>query len=142
KLAGSGESAITARKQLMARPSAPRFLNYGDAAELPVVLQNQTNQAMNVSVAVRAANADLTEGAGRRVTVPANNRVEVRFPIAAVKPGTARFQIAAGSDVGSDAAEISLPVYTPATTEAMATYGVIDSGSIAQPVKAPADAIK
>jgi uncharacterized protein YfaS (alpha-2-macroglobulin family) len=46
KLAGLGESAITARKQLMARPSAPRFLNYGDAAELPVVLQNQTDKVM------------------------------------------------------------------------------------------------
>lgn len=142
RLAGSGESAITARKQLMARPSAPRFLNYGDAAELPVVLQNQTDQAMNVRLAVRASNANLTEGAGRQVTVPANNRVEVRFPIAAVKPGTARFQIVAASGKRADAAEISLPVYTPATTEAFATYGVIDNGSIAQPVKAPANAIK
>ncbi|MEK6280038.1 MAG: alpha-2-macroglobulin family protein [Acidobacteriota bacterium] len=142
KFAGSGESAITARKQLMARPSAPRFLNYGDRAELPVVLQNQTNQAMNVNVAVRASNAELTEGGGRRVTVPANNRVEVRFPIAAVKPGTARFQIAATSGIKVDAAEVSFPVYTPATTEAFATYGVIDNGSIAQPVKAPADAVK
>lgn len=142
KLAGSGESAITARKELMARPSAPRFLNYGDAAELPVVLQNQTNQAMDVGVAVRATNADLTAGAGRRVTVPANNRVEVRFPIAAVKPGIACFQIVVASGARGDAAEISLPVYTPATTEAMATYGVIDNGNIAQPVRAPADAVK
>jgi uncharacterized protein YfaS (alpha-2-macroglobulin family) len=142
KLAGSGESAVTARKELMARPSAPRFLNYGDAAELPVVLQNQTDQAMNVRVAVRAYNANLTEGAGRQVTVPANNRVEVRFPIAAVMPGTARFQIVAASGQRADAAEIALPVYTPATTEAFATYGVIDNGSIAQPVKAPADAVK
>lgn len=142
RLAGAGESAITARKQLMARPSAPRFLNYGDAAELPVVVQNQTDQAMNVRLAVRAYNADLTAGAGRQVTVAANNRAEVRFPIAAVKPGTARFQIVAASGTRADAAEISLPVYTPATTEAFATYGVIDSGSIAQPVKAPADAVK
>ena len=50
---------------------------------------------MTVDVAVRATNAELTEGAGRRVTVPANDRVEVRFPVAAVKPGTARFQVAA-----------------------------------------------
>ncbi|HEV7745746.1 MAG TPA: DUF6049 family protein [Pyrinomonadaceae bacterium] len=142
KLAGQGESAITARKQLMARPSAPRFLNYGDRAELPVVLQNQTDQPTTVNVAVRATNAKLTEGAGRRVTVPANNRVEVRFPIAAVKPGTARFQIVAASAARTDAAEISLPVYTPATTEAFATYGVIDEGSITQPVKAPADAVE
>ena len=141
-LAGSGESAITARKQLMARPSAPRFLNYGDTAELPVVLQNQTDQAMSVNVAVRASNVQLTEGAGRRVNVPANDRVEVRFPISAVKPGILRFQVAASSGVKVDAAEGSLPVYTPATTEAFATYGVIDAGSIAQPVKAPADAVK
>jgi uncharacterized protein YfaS (alpha-2-macroglobulin family) len=141
KLAGLGEAAITARKQLMARPSAPRFLNFGDAAELPIVLQNQTDKAMNVDVAVRATNATLTDGAGRRVTVPANDRVEVRFPIAAVKPGTARFQIAAASGAKTDAAELSLPVYTPATTEAFATYGVIDEGSIAQTVQAPAGAV-
>jgi uncharacterized protein YfaS (alpha-2-macroglobulin family) len=97
---------------------------------------------MSVSVAVRATNAELTEGAGRRVNVPAQNRVEVRFPVAAVKPGTARFQIAAAADGGADAAEVSLPVYTPATTEAFATYGVVDEGAIAQPVKAPADAVK
>jgi alpha-2-macroglobulin len=142
KLAGGGESVITARKQLMVRPSAPRFLNFGDRAELPVVLQNQTNEAMDVGVAVRSHNAELTEGAGRRVVVPANDRIEVRFPIAALKPGTARFQVVTASGKMSDAAEISLPVYTPATTEAFATYGVIDNGTIAQPVKAPADAIK
>jgi uncharacterized protein YfaS (alpha-2-macroglobulin family) len=142
KLAGAGTSVITARKQLMVRPSAPRFLNFGDKAELPIVLQNQTNEAMNVAVAVRATNADLTEGAGRRVIVPANDRVEVRFPIAAVKAGAARFQFVTSSGKLSDAAEVSLPVYTPATTEAFATYGTIDEGSIAQPLKAPADAIK
>jgi uncharacterized protein YfaS (alpha-2-macroglobulin family) len=142
RLAGFGESVITARLPLMARPSAPRFLNFGDRAELPVVVQNQTDRDMSVAVAVRATNAALTEGAGRRVNVPAQNRVEVRFPVAAVKPGTARFQVAAAADDGADAAEVSLPVYTPATTEAFATYGVVDDGAIAQPVKAPADAVK
>jgi hypothetical protein len=143
RLAGSGESAITARLPLMARPSAPRFLNFGDRAELPVVLQNQTERDADVSVAVRATNAVLTAGAGRRLRVPAGDRVEVRFPVAAARPGTARFQIAAAaseSGGGSDAAEVSLPVYTPATTEAFATYGVIDEGAAVQTVKAPAGA--
>src|SRR5712692_8947493 len=90
---GSGESAITARLPLMARPSAPRFLNFGDRFELPIVLQNQTDQAMTVAVAVRATNASLQRSepglapvggtsaaakrdeseAGRRVNVPAND---------------------------------------------------------------------
>ena len=34
---------------------------------------------MTVRIAVRATNAELTQGQGRRVTVPANDRVEVRF---------------------------------------------------------------
>jgi hypothetical protein len=63
----------------------------------------------------------------------------VRIPAAAVKAGTARFQIGAVSGRWSDAAEISLPVWTPATTEAFATYGEIDDGAINQPVKAPAN---
>jgi uncharacterized protein YfaS (alpha-2-macroglobulin family) len=139
---GGGESTITARLPLMIRPSAPRFLNFGDKFELPVVVQNQTDAPMSVNVAVRAANAELTEGAGRLVTVPANDRVEVRFPTSAARAGTARFQIAAVAGNWVDAAEISLPVWTPATTEAFATYGEIDAGAIVQPVKAPTDSIK
>ncbi|MFL6278036.1 MAG: alpha-2-macroglobulin family protein [Blastocatellia bacterium] len=138
---GGGESTITARLPLMARPSAPRFLNFGDKFELPVVIQNQTDAPMEVNVGVRATNAALTDGAGRRVTVPANDRVEVRFPSTTERAGTARFQIAAASGKWADAAEVSLPVWTPATTEAFATYGEIDAGAIVQPVKAPTDAV-
>ncbi|HEV3470399.1 MAG TPA: alpha-2-macroglobulin family protein [Pyrinomonadaceae bacterium] len=137
---GSGESSITARMSLMVRPSAPRFLNFGDRFELPVVVQNQTDQPFEVSVGVRASNAELTEGAGRRVRVPANDRVEVRFPAAAERAGTARFQFAAVAGRHADAAQIELPVWTPATTEAFATYGELDSGTaVVQPVAAPPD---
>jgi alpha-2-macroglobulin len=44
--------------------------------------------------------------------------------------------IASAGDA-SDAADLELPVWTPATTEAFATYGVIDDGAIAQPVALP-----
>jgi uncharacterized protein YfaS (alpha-2-macroglobulin family) len=140
---GSGESSITARQPLMVRPSAPRFLNFGDRFELPVVVQNQTDKAAEVDVVVRAANAEFTEGQGRRVRVPANDRVEVRFPAAASRAGRATFQVGAASGRFADAAQVELPVWTPATTEAFATYGEMDaSGAIVQPVKAPSDVFK
>ena len=44
RLFGKGEASITARLPLMVRPSPPRFLNFGDRFELPVVLQNQTDE--------------------------------------------------------------------------------------------------
>jgi uncharacterized protein YfaS (alpha-2-macroglobulin family) len=133
---GTGEANLTARLPLMVRPSAPRFLNFGDKFELPVVLQNQTDAPMTVDVAARASNLELVS-AGQRVTVPANDRVEVRFAAATVKAGTVRVQIAATSGNYADAATVELPVYTPATTEAFATYGVIDDGAMAQPVLYP-----
>lgn len=151
---GSGEANLTARLPLMVRPSAPRFLNFGDRFELPVVLQNQTDAAMLVDVALQATNAALPDASailvmdgrgaaqGQRVTVPANDRVEVRFETTTRLAGTARFQFAGVSGGYADAAEVSLPVYTPATTEAFAVYGELDDSiTIAQPILPPADVI-
>lgn len=145
---GGGEATLTARLPLMVRPSPPRFLNYGDEFELPVVLQNQTDAPFTAEVALRVANLRLPAGdavrtAGWRVEVPANDRVEVRFPAAAQQPGTARFQVAAVAGAAADAATLSLPVWTPATTEAFATYGQIDDQApTVQPVVMPPDVIR
>lgn len=142
---GSGESNLTARLPVSVRPSAPRFLNFGDRFELPVVVQNQTDQAVEVDVAIETANLTLdgaseTGAVGRRVTVPANDRIEVRFPVSADEVGTARFRVATVSGEFADAATVALPVYTPATSEAFATYGVLDGDTpIAQPLLAPID---
>jgi uncharacterized protein YfaS (alpha-2-macroglobulin family) len=134
---GKGESAITARLPLMVRPSPPRFLNFGDTFQLPVTVQNQTDQMMTVKLAARTTNLKLTDGAGREVSVPPNDRVEVQFPAAADLAGTARLQVVGVSGQMSDAANLELPVWTPATTEAFATYGVIDDGAIKQAVALP-----
>jgi len=136
---GSGESSITARLPLMVRMSPPRFLNFGDTFELPVVLQNQTDEPLEVRVAVRSTNATVDQGAGRLVTIAPNDRAEVRFPMSAMKAGTARFQAGATAGRWSDAAEVKLPVWTPATTEGFATYGEIDQGGVVQPVELPGE---
>ncbi|MEJ7625127.1 MAG: alpha-2-macroglobulin family protein [Pyrinomonadaceae bacterium] len=152
KRSGKSESNITAKQALMVRPSAPRFMNFGDKVDLPVVVQNQTDKEMAVDVVVRATNALMgstvppaaaggtDSTAGRRVIVQANDRAEVRFPVSAMKAGTARFQFVVSSGAFSDAAEISLPVWTPATTEAFATYGTTEAnGAIVQPIETPRD---
>jgi alpha-2-macroglobulin len=138
---GSADATITARLPLMVRPSAPRFLNFGDSFELPVVLQNQTETAMTVDVALQTSNLKATGPAGKQVSVPANDRVEVRFPVATIDAGTARFRVAASSGTSADAATVEVPVNTPATTEAFATYGVLDQGVEAQPLVPPTDVI-
>lgn len=142
-LFGKGQNSLTARQPLMVRPSPPRFLNFGDRCELPVVVQNGTDKALSVELACRTTNLKLDpKQAGVSLRVPANDRVEVRFPVAADQAGTARFQVGASSGSYADAAELDLPVWTPATSEAFATYGVIDQGAIAQPVAPPGDVFK
>ncbi len=142
---GLAESSIAARLPLQVRPSAPRFLNFGDRFELPIVVQNQTGSPAEVDVVVQASNLML-EGtptlgatAGKRITVPANDRVEVRFDASTSSVGTARFRVAAVSGDNADAQVVSLPVYTPATSEAFATYGVLDSGVVGYSLVGPQD---
>lgn len=185
---GSTESNVTARLPLMVKPSAPRFLHFGDRCELPVVLQNQTDKPLKVEVVLRADNAKLTnvgakrdfestpestveennssgnnkakdetgdspdsstrkepasststEFAGKIVDVPANDRVEVRFPVATIDEGKANFQVAAVSGSATDAADFSIPILVPATKESFAAYGQIDKGAILQKLDRPKD---
>ena len=138
---GSAESNITAQLPLAVRPSAPRFANFGDSFELPVVVQNQGDTALDVEVVLQTSNLTLAGPAGRSVTVPANDRVEVRFPVAAAAAGTASFRATVVSGELADSATVELPVYTPATAEAFATYGVIDEGGVDQPLLAPTEVI-
>jgi len=98
-------------------------------------------------VVLETSNLELTGVSGQRVTIPGRDRVELRFPATTVSAGTARFQVAAVSGDFADAATGELPVYTPATTEAFATYGVVDGGAgdqpvaVAQPVESPGDTV-
>lgn len=93
------------------------------------------------------------------MTIGSAGRAEVRFPISTSMPGTARFQIAAEaedfagrvskkffyfrkrmklSDRLEDAAEFTFPVFTPATTEAFATYGDMGDETVTfQPIRKP-----
>ncbi|WP_341938654.1 alpha-2-macroglobulin family protein [Marinimicrobium sp. C2-29] len=134
---GTGETELEVGLPLMVRPSLPRFLNLGDTVELPVVVQNTTAQPMTVELALRASNLELTDAAGRRLTVPANDRREVRFSARPESAGTARLQVIAQSDNLQDAAELEIPVLTPATTEAFAQYGSLTEGADFHPVSVP-----
>jgi hypothetical protein len=134
---GAGESTLTARLPLQVQPSAPRFANYGDSFDLSVVVQNQTDKDMVADVVAETSNLTLTDAHGLRVTVPANNRVEVLFPVKTDAAGTASYRVSATDGPDGDSATGAFPVYTPVTTEAFATYGVIDNGAIAQPLQTP-----
>ncbi len=92
---------------------------------------------MPVNLKLTAEDGQVQASAGQSVQVPAHDRVEVRFPAETDRAGEATIQIAVVSGDFADATTITLPVYTPATTEAFATYGVVDEGAVFQPVASP-----
>lgn len=136
---GYGESSLTACLPVMVRPSLPRFLNFGDSVELPVLVQNQTDKPVTINIAARAQNLTIAEPIGKTFTIPANDRREVRFAAKTQEAGKAKVQFAVTNGNYSDAAEVTIPVWTPCTSEAFATYGQIDKGAIKQPVNYPKD---
>ena len=124
---GKGESAITARLPLMVRPTPPRFLNFGDTFELPVVVQNQTDAPMTVRLAARTDERD-----AHRRRRPRGHGARERSRRGAVPGVGGAARARRGSRSSAPPATrptpptFELPVWTPATTEAFATYGVID----------------
>ncbi|NNG36143.1 alpha-2-macroglobulin family protein [Nakamurella aerolata] len=150
---GTGEATLTAALPLTVRPTAPRFLNFGDKAEVPVLVQNTTDTPQTAQVALQGANLTVagagtgaTAGAvGKQVQVPAKSRVEVRFAVTADRAGTAEFRVAAAAaddPAAADAAQLTLPVYTPSTSEAFASYGSLDGNTVLdQRVQSPTGVI-
>lgn len=138
---GIAESSLVTRLPLMLRASAPRFLSHGDRFELPVVVQNQTDQAIDAEIALRGTNLRFTGPHGSRVTIPANDRVELRFPAEATTAGSAAFEVALVSSDFTDAVRGVIPVYMPVTVEAFAHYGEIDGPGARVRFKRPEDAV-
>jgi len=126
-LYGLGESTLSVSLPLMVRPSPPRFLNFGDKAQVSVVLQNQTPKDLVALIAARATNATVDPNkAAAKVTLKALQRGVVTFGVDAAKAGKARLQFVSSTRGASDAAEVEIPVFTPATSEGFATYGSVD----------------
>lgn len=78
------------------------------------------------------------------VTVPANDRIHVEFAAETESAGIAQYQavVVTSDDKHSDAASGHFPIYTPATSEAFATYGVVEGDVLRHPIQTPTDVFK
>ncbi len=151
---GIGEMSFTVQLPIMIRPSPPRFLNYGDTAHFSVILQNQTDLSLLLHAGLRATNAKLLTSQTNQLTVgyeivlQPSKRAALTFPVTTIDSGTARFQFIVSTVANKtqtsfgDAIELSVPVFTPATSEAFATYGdICEEEVVLQPIKTPENVI-
>ncbi|KAH7352881.1 hypothetical protein KP509_19G068600 [Ceratopteris richardii] len=144
---GLGESSLDVQLPIMIRTSPPRFLNLEDKALISVVLQNQTNISLPLLVGMRKSNAKVeAESVGYSLTLHGSQRVAIPFHVVAAATGTAQFQVVVSTQTEenrppfSDAAEVSVPIFIPSSSERVAIYGDMDeTNTIVQPIKSPMD---
>ena len=136
---GKAESMIVAQRMINARTIAPRFLTQGDRFSLPVLVQNLGTTPREIDVAVRAANLTATGPQGKHVALGAGQRTELRFDFATQARGKAVIQTIVVAGDQTDASNVELPVWEPATTESFATYGVVDDKPAFEQLVVPAN---
>ncbi|MBN1889692.1 MAG: Ig-like domain-containing protein [Thermoflexales bacterium] len=78
---GEGQVELLSTKPLLIRPVAPRFFVVGDRAQLAAVINNNTDAALNATVALSATGLVLSTPAVQELTIPARGEVKVTWNV-------------------------------------------------------------
>ncbi|MEA3345748.1 MAG: alpha-2-macroglobulin family protein, partial [Chloroflexota bacterium] len=119
---GEADVDIVSTKDLLVRPTAPRFFVVGDAAELAAVVHNNTDQPIEAEVALSAEGL-IVAGGSKQAAVPAHGKKKVSWEVAVDNVEEAKLLFSAKGGGLSDVVELTLPVYHYSTPEVVATSG-------------------
>ncbi len=140
---GSGQASVTTRVPIMVRPSLPRFLNVGDTFMATALVTNVSEVDTQVKVKALAENLAV-ESDVRLIDLAAGETRSVAFKASAKAPGPATVRFAAVAMTKrpyTDAADVTIPTLLPATAEATATYGVVET-AVGIPFQKPAKVLE
>ena len=109
---GRAEATALTRQPLMVRLQTPRFLVVGDRVTLSAVVHNQTDEAVETSVALEVLEGKLSgwdQEVARRVRIPGQGKVRVDWVEVSVdQPGNLRLQVSARNRAHADAMVVDL----------------------------------
>ena len=145
---GKGETSLTASLPLQIRTQWPRFLNFGDRALLPLLVENPASTDQDVTLVLQSDLLSLARSTssglaadGYTFAVPARSRSLVEIPASADATGTARLQVSAFNAAHQDHVLEELPVYRPAARQGFATYGVVEDAPALHTLQVPPDVL-
>lgn len=126
---GFGEASIQSNRQLMARPALPRIVRVGDTLQAGVIVTSKGAKSSEVDVSLTASGLTPLGPLHKRVSLPQNGQVEVRFPVKATVAGTANFEFSAKSSSDIDRVRVSRKVEQPLCWLSAAAFGSTDSAA-------------
>ena len=145
---GKGETSLTASLPLQIRTQWPRFLNFGDQALLPLLVENPASADQDVTLVLQSDRLSLAHATdlglaadGYTLSVPARSRSLVEIPAHAEATGTARLQVSVFNTAHQDHILEELPVYRPAARQGFATYGVVEDVPALHTLQVPPDVL-
>jgi uncharacterized protein YfaS (alpha-2-macroglobulin family) len=80
-LVGQSNVDVVATLPLLLRPVTPRFFTVGDALQIGTAVNNNTDEALDVTVTLAALGVTLQGEAEQTVTIPARSQTLVRWPV-------------------------------------------------------------
>ncbi len=126
-LVGESRVDIVSTKPLLVRPVVPRFFVVGDEARLGMIVQNNTQDSLEVETRFEAQGLTIKPLDAATLTVKAGQRTEVEYDVTVGDVITAQLTMGAKSIGHSpqlgDAVALNLPVYRFSTPETVATAG-------------------
>ena len=124
---GRAEATALTRQPLMVRLQTPRFLVVGDRATLSALVHNETDEGVEVSVALEVLSGNLsgwTEEVDRKVQIPAQGKVRVDWSDVRVdQPGNVRLQASARSRSHADAMVVDLVAHEHGLVQRLVASG-------------------
>lgn len=131
---GQASADILARLPLIIRPVTPRFFTVGDVLALGANVNNNTDAPIEVAVALEGTGVTIDGPAEQTVTVPADSRVLVTWPVTVEDVAAADLTFRVEGGDFSDASkptlgigpDVLLPIYRYDGRDFVATAGELD----------------
>ncbi|HSH82224.1 MAG TPA: alpha-2-macroglobulin family protein, partial [Herpetosiphonaceae bacterium] len=143
---GEGTVEVVATKPLLIRPVTPRFLVVDDRVELAANVSNNTEQPLEVEVALSASGISVTTSLTQTISVPAGGEAKATWSAQALDAPVAEVVFSAVSGTLSDAAKPrlgtgpdgTLPIYRYSVPETVGTGGELrEAGSRTEVIALP-----
>ena len=137
---GRAEVDVISTRDLLVRPVLPRFFVVGDKAEIATIIHNNTEQTLATDVILTVAGLEVDGATYQTINVPAGDKVKVTWPVTVLPPVGAvdaegahvSVQMEAEAGTYYDGWQGTLPSYSYATPEVMATAGRLSEPGIRQ----------
>jgi len=130
----AAEAKTQVRSPLVLLPSFPRFLSFGDVAQLAVAVRNDTGKNGSFTVSMTATGPVQVATPSQKLTIAQNGTATAIFPVTAGQTeGMAAFSVVVSGAGESSSDTAQVPVRSPLPARTSVRSGALETASLTVP---------